>query len=64
MGSGNGRDRLRSMEKKRRGRKGKGASYDFGEVPMAYKNIETVIEDEIDLIQPIVRLTPLAVIKG
>jgi tRNA-splicing ligase RtcB len=43
--------------------KGKGG-YDLGEAPQAYKNIEDVIESELDLIRPIVKLRPLAVVKG
>lgn len=38
--------------------------YDFGESPLAYKNIDTVIESELDLVKPIVKLRPLGVIKG
>jgi tRNA-splicing ligase RtcB (3'-phosphate/5'-hydroxy nucleic acid ligase) len=48
-------------------RKGKGKNkgdYDLGEAPQAYKNIEDVIESELDLIKPIVKLRPLAVVKG
>ena len=43
----------------------KGApQFDFGEAPMAYKDIEKVIKAELDLVQPVVRLRPLGVIKG
>ncbi len=46
-------------------RRGKGqGEYDLGEAPQAYKNIEDVIESELDLIKPLVKLTPLAVVKG
>jgi tRNA-splicing ligase RtcB len=46
-------------------RKGKTKGmYDLGEAPQAYKNIDTVIEAERDLIKPLVRLRPLAVVKG
>lgn len=38
--------------------------YDFGESPLAYKNIDEVIQSELDLIEPIVKLQPLGVIKG
>lgn len=41
-----------------------GAEYDLSEAPQAYKNIEDVIESELDLIDPIVKLHPLAVLKG
>lgn len=34
------------------------------EAPGAYKNIEDVMKQQMDLVQPIVKLTPLAVIKG
>jgi RNA-splicing ligase RtcB len=34
------------------------------EAPQAYKDIDTVIEAELDLIKPIVKLRPLAVVKG
>jgi len=48
--------------KVRRG-KGKG-EYDLGEAPQAYKNIDDVIQSELDLIRPVVKLRPLAVVKG
>lgn len=37
---------------------------DFGEAPQAYKNIDSVIEAQLDLIKPQVKLRPLGVIKG
>ncbi|MBQ9789569.1 MAG: RtcB family protein [Lentisphaeria bacterium] len=37
---------------------------DLSEAPQAYKDIEEVITAESDLVTPLVRLTPLAVIKG
>ena len=37
---------------------------DLSEAPGAYKDIEEVIANEADLVRPIVRLTPLAVLKG
>ena len=37
---------------------------DLSEAPGAYKDIEEVISNEADLVKPIVRLTPLAVLKG
>ena len=37
---------------------------DLSEAPQAYKPIDTVIEAERDLVEPLVRLTPLAVLKG
>ena len=48
--------------KVRRG-KAKGM-YDLGEAPQAYKNIETVINAQLDLITPLNRLRPLGVVKG
>ena len=47
----------------RRGGKAKG-HLDLSEAPQAYKAIDEVIEAERDLIEPLVRLTPLAVLKG
>jgi tRNA-splicing ligase RtcB len=38
--------------------------YDLSEAPQAYKNIDTVIKSELDLIEPLVKLRPLAVLKG
>lgn len=43
--------------------KGKGM-LDLSEAPQAYKPIDAVIEAERDLVEPLVRLTPLAVLKG
>ena len=37
---------------------------DLSEAPQAYKAIDEVIEAERDLVEPLVRLTPLAVLKG
>ena len=37
---------------------------DLSEAPQAYKAIDEVIEAENDLVEPLVRLTPLAVLKG
>jgi tRNA-splicing ligase RtcB len=38
--------------------------YDFSEAPLAYKDIDRVIQAENDLVKPLVRLSPLAVVKG
>lgn len=46
-----------------RKKKGK-AQFDFGEAPQAYKDIDEVISAELDLIKPLVKLKPLAVVKG
>lgn len=37
---------------------------DLSESPLAYKDIDTVIESELDLIKPLVKLQPLGVVKG
>jgi len=37
---------------------------DFSEAPQAYKDIEDVIASELDLVEPLVRLVPLASLKG
>lgn len=42
----------------------KGFKRDFSEAPMAYKDIEEVMENQKDLVKPMVKLTPLGVIKG
>jgi tRNA-splicing ligase RtcB len=38
--------------------------FDLSEAPLAYKDIEDVIESELDLIEPLVKLQPLGVVKG
>lgn len=50
-------------QKSRRYGKSKG-QLDLSEAPQAYKPIDAVIEAERDLVEPLVRLTPLAVLKG
>ena len=37
---------------------------DLSEAPQAYKDIENVISSELDLVEPLVRLVPLASLKG
>ncbi len=37
---------------------------DLSEAPQAYKDIETVIDAERDLVEPLARLVPLASLKG
>lgn len=37
---------------------------DLSEAPLAYKDIDEVIKSELDLIEPVVKLSPLAVVKG
>jgi tRNA-splicing ligase RtcB len=56
-------DRFHLARSKRRGTDGK-KLHDLSEAPLAYKNINRVIEDESDLVKPIVRLEPLMVVKG
>lgn len=46
-----------------RGRKGRGL-LDLSEAPQAYKDIDEVIEAELDLVEPLVKLRPLGVLKG
>ena len=38
--------------------------FDLSEAPQAYKDIEDVIASERDLVEPLVRLVPLASLKG
>lgn len=46
-------------------RRGKNAGqYDLSESPGAYKDIEEVIANESDLVKPIVKLSPISVLKG
>ncbi|NLW41092.1 MAG: RtcB family protein, partial [Tissierellia bacterium] len=41
----------------------KGWRGDLSEAPMAYKDIEEVIANQRDLVKPIIKLTPLGVVK-
>ena len=50
--------KYRGFDKRHKGR------LDLSEAPQAYKPIDEVIEAEADLVEPIVRLTPMAVLKG
>jgi len=45
------------------GRDRKG-NVDLGEAPQAYKDINAVIDAERDLVTPIIKLTPIGVVKG
>jgi tRNA-splicing ligase RtcB len=56
-------DRWSKLKKFGKIKKGKNL-FDLGESPLAYKNIDEVIESELDLIKPIVKLKPLGVVKG
>jgi tRNA-splicing ligase RtcB len=50
---------------RRFGRIKKGSNlFDLAESPLAYKNIDEVIQSELDLIKPLVKLRPLGVVKG
>lgn len=42
----------------------KGWKGDYSEAPMAYKDIEEVMNNQKDLIKPLVKLSPLGVMKG
>ena len=46
------------------GKRSKSKLLDLGEAPLAYKNIDEVIQAQLDLIEPMVKLEPLGVIKG
>jgi tRNA-splicing ligase RtcB len=57
-------DRFHYQQKKfRRKTQNEKRLYDLSEAPLAYKNIDTVIQAESDLTKPLVRLSPLAVVK-
>ncbi len=56
-------DRWNKMHSKWKKGRDKGL-YDLSEAPLAYKDIEDVIDSELDLITPIVKLRPLGVVKG
>ena len=43
---------------------GKRKKVDLSEAPQAYKDIESVIEAQKDLVEVQVKLTPLGVVKG
>lgn len=53
-------NKFRSKWKK----KGEKNLFDLSEAPLAYKDIDEVIEAELDLVEPIVKLNPLGVVKG
>ncbi|GIK60736.1 MAG: hypothetical protein HND39_12260 [Ignavibacteriota bacterium] len=40
-----------------------GELFDLSESPLAYKNIDEVIEAELDLFKPLVKLRPQGVVK-
>lgn len=45
-------------------RAGRGGELDLSEAPQAYKDIDTVIANQRDLVEPVIKLRPLGVIKG
>jgi tRNA-splicing ligase RtcB len=49
---------------KKLGRNKEKGLYDLSESPLAYKNIDDVIQAELDLIKPLVKLKPIGVLKG
>lgn len=49
---------------KRWNKKKKKELWDLSEAPSAYKDIDKVIEAELDLIEPVEKLNPIGVIKG
>jgi tRNA-splicing ligase RtcB len=57
-------DRWGACKKSKWGKKRDRASVDLSEAPQAYKDIEAVIDAERDLVEPTVKLRPLAVVKG
>jgi tRNA-splicing ligase RtcB len=57
-------DRWGACKKSKWGKKRPGGSVDLSEAPQAYKDIESVIDAERDLVEPVVKLRPLAVVKG
>ncbi|MBF0502332.1 MAG: RtcB family protein [Candidatus Riflebacteria bacterium] len=57
-------DRWSKQRSSGRRKKQGGIAYDFGEAPQAYKNIDQVIRNQMDLVDPVVKLHPLGVIKG
>ena len=40
------------------------SKYDLSEAPLAYKNIDEVMNAQTDLVEPIVKLLPIGVLKG
>jgi tRNA-splicing ligase RtcB len=58
-------DRFQYQQSKfRRKKQNEKRLYDLSEAPLAYKNIDTVIQAESDLVKPLVHLLPLAAVKG
>ncbi len=57
-------DRWKTVRKRGKKKESGEKLLDFGEAPPAYKDIDQVIESELDLITPKVKLKPLGVVKG
>ena len=57
-------DRWGKFKKRRRANKNEKDLWDLSEAPLAYKDIDEVIQAELDLIEPMVKLAPLGVLKG
>ena len=57
-------DRWSKLRSRKRKQKRDRNLLDLSEAPPAYKDIDKVIEAELDLIEPVVKLSPLGVIKG
>jgi len=56
---------VHSKFQKQKSRKGKETGMmDVSEAPGAYKDVETVMANQIDLVQPVVTLTPIMCMKG
>ncbi len=53
-----------NLRRNKFGKKGGDLGYDLSEAPQAYKDIDSVIAAESDLVEVMVRLKPLAVLKG
>ena len=55
---------MKEFSESMKGIKGNISSKTLDELPMAYKNIDKVMEDQKDLVKILYRLTPLMVAKG
>jgi tRNA-splicing ligase RtcB len=57
-------DRWKTVKKRGKKKENGERLLDFGEAPLAYKDIDAVIEAQTDLVQPLVKLHPIGVLKG
>jgi tRNA-splicing ligase RtcB len=57
-------DKWSKLNQRRRKKQEKKDLWDLSEAPLAYKDIDEVIQAEMDLIEPVVKLNPLGVVKG